>query len=397
MPIGLGLGLGLTVRGASGLADTIADFPYDIDFVANTVKGGFQTYGNDTNDGRFFRDSGNFQACYVEDATGLLVLQATSGMRKTSKGACLYPDVIYPGLWSRDLTNAAWVKTNGTAAKNQTGANNGANAASSITATSANATYLQTVTSSVADRVLSVYVRRLIGVGTLEMTVDGGTTWTAVTVTAGYTKVFITQLAVTNPVYGFRIATSGDSFAIDCVALCNPQNSLAIPSGYTPSTTTGTPIGTLSHSVPWALNTDAGPLSSIVKGAFAFYWQGRGDRATGQGLFVSDGFAQAVGIAGNNIRFGASTNLDTTDGKWVPGIANLNKVAGYMTAAGARKLCVNGGTVFSNGGGSLSPAATHFVVSSNGSGGAALHGFVERFAIGANLTFSDAALQAMTT
>lgn len=381
---------------SGGLTDTVADFPFFSDFVADTYRGGFQIYGNNNNDGRFFRDSGNFQACYVEDASGLLVAQATSGMRRTNKGACLYPDVTFLGLQNRDISNAAWVKTNGVALKNQTGANNGVNAASSIRATSANATFLQAVTSASADRVFSAYVSRLNGVGTLEMTVDGGTTWTAVTVTGSYAKVFITQTAVTNPVYGFRVATNGDIFAIDLTELCGPQNGLAIPSGYSPGNTTAA-TGTLSHSVPWALDTDAGPLASVIKGAFGFYWQGRSDRSVGQGMIVSDGFSIISGIAGNNIRFGASNNLDTVDGSWRPGIANLNKVAGYLTAAGSMALCVNGGTPVFRGGGALSPSATHFVVSSNGSGNAALHGFVEQLGIGPNITFSAAGLTAMTT
>jgi hypothetical protein len=121
-------------------------------------------------------------------------------------------------LWNRDLTNAAWVKTNVTAALDQTGLDRAANTASSITATAANGTVLQTVTLASSARFMSAYVRRLVGTGTIEMTTDNGTTWTPVTVTSTtWTRVTIPSQTVTNPVFGFRIATSGDSIAVDFV------------------------------------------------------------------------------------------------------------------------------------------------------------------------------------
>jgi hypothetical protein len=49
------------------------------------------------------------------------------------------------------------------------------------------------------------------------MTMDGGTTWTPVTVTAGWTPVEIPTQTLANPVVGFRIVTSGNAVAIDMV------------------------------------------------------------------------------------------------------------------------------------------------------------------------------------
>lgn len=119
-------------------------------------------------------------------------------------------------LQSRDLTQAAWTKTSATAAKNQTGLDGAANSASSLTASAINATCLQTVTdaSSVA-RTFSIYVKRLVGVGGIDITIDGGTTWVPVTVTAAWTRVFVTQ-TLANPNFGIRIQASGDSIAVDC-------------------------------------------------------------------------------------------------------------------------------------------------------------------------------------
>lgn len=119
-------------------------------------------------------------------------------------------------LWNRDLTNAAWVKVNTTATKDQTGLDGAANSATRLTATAANGTTLQTVLLSSATRQTSAYVKRITGSGTIQMTTDGGLSWTAVTVTGAWARVTIPAQAFLNPVFGFRIVTSGDEIAVDC-------------------------------------------------------------------------------------------------------------------------------------------------------------------------------------
>jgi hypothetical protein len=122
-------------------------------------------------------------------------------------------------LHNRTLTDAAWTATNVTAAKDQVGIDGVSSGASSITATDANGTILQAVTSASAARATSAYVKRITGTGTIEMTQNGGTTWTAVTVTSEYTRVTISSATVTNPSVGFRIVTNGDAIAVDYVQL----------------------------------------------------------------------------------------------------------------------------------------------------------------------------------
>jgi hypothetical protein len=120
-------------------------------------------------------------------------------------------------LWNRDLTNAAWVKVNTTAAKDQTGIDGVANSASLITATAPAATILQTIILASSTRQQSAWVKRITGTGVVNMTTNG-VTWTAVTVTAGWTRVTIpAQATVVNPVLGFQIMTSGDAIAVDFV------------------------------------------------------------------------------------------------------------------------------------------------------------------------------------
>lgn len=118
-------------------------------------------------------------------------------------------------LRSRDMSNAAWVKTNMTGAKDQVGLDSVVAAASSMLATAANATILQAVTMPTGG-VFTGYVKRLIGAGTLEVTVNNGANWTAIagTTTGAWTK-FTLAGALINPTIGFRIGTNGDKFAFD--------------------------------------------------------------------------------------------------------------------------------------------------------------------------------------
>lgn len=394
----LGLGLGLSgSAGAVGPQDPFLMMPYFLDFVADSYRGGTQPYGNNTNDGRFFRDSGVVNACFIPKADGSLQSTAAQGMRRSTKGTISFQNVSPLGLWNRDLTQAAWVKTNMTAAKNQTGADGAANAASSITATAANATILQTTTAAAANRVAIPFLKRIIVTGTVEFTFDGGTTWIDVTSQFGaaFAKVLVAQAGVTNPVFGFRLSNSGDSIGVDFCHLTGQIQGQNIDTMHYP-TVVGTAFGTIFHETAWALNTDAGPLAPIIKGAYGAFWQGYNYITDLGGLWISDGVTNCKLLAGNNVQFSASVNLNTSGAEWHTG-ENRNKVAACMDAGGNMKLCVNGGTVYKGTGGILSPSATHFVLGNNGAATIPLNGWTEQFGIGANVFWSDSQMQAMTT
>lgn len=123
-------------------------------------------------------------------------------------------------LYSRDLSNAAWsTKTNITAAKTATGLDGIANTATTLTATAADATILQPITLTSADRCASAYVKRMTGTATISFTQDGGSTWTDITSlinSSTWARVGITS-TLANPSVGFKISTSGDAIAVDCV------------------------------------------------------------------------------------------------------------------------------------------------------------------------------------
>jgi len=118
---------------------------------------------------------------------------------------------------ARDLSNAAWVKTN----INITFANGmdgGVNNCSVLTSSLANGTCLQAFVTAAAQRTFSAWVKRRVGAGIIEITQDGGTTWTDITTQIdanNFRQVQVTGNTL-NPSIGFRIQTNGDSITVDC-------------------------------------------------------------------------------------------------------------------------------------------------------------------------------------
>jgi hypothetical protein len=117
-------------------------------------------------------------------------------------------------LWNRDATQTQWVKTNITAAKDQTGIDGVANAASSLTATDDNGTCIQTITLAAGNRTGSVYLKRLTGTGNVQVTLDGSTYSTVELSDTEWYRIVLSG-SVTNPTVGIKIAVDGDAVAMD--------------------------------------------------------------------------------------------------------------------------------------------------------------------------------------
>lgn len=117
-------------------------------------------------------------------------------------------------LWCRDATQTQWAKTDITAAKDQTGIDGVANAASSLTATDDGGTCIQTITLASGSRTGSVYLKRLVGSGTVQVSLDGST-WSTVDLSADEWRRIVLSGTVTNPVVGIKLAVSGDAVAMD--------------------------------------------------------------------------------------------------------------------------------------------------------------------------------------
>ena len=161
------------------------------------------------------------------DSSGVLQTASTNAARfdhsqaGVSLGLLIEEQRENESVEPRDLTNAAYTKTNTTAAKDATGLDAVANSASTLTATANDGTCLQTVTKSSAANTYSVWIRRKTGTGTIEITDNGGTNWTDVTSSINsttYTRVNNTRTQA-NPNFGIRLGTSGDEVEVDVSTL----------------------------------------------------------------------------------------------------------------------------------------------------------------------------------
>jgi hypothetical protein len=164
-------------------------------------------------------------------------------------------------LHSRDLSNAVWSGTNVTRAKNAVGADGVVSGATTLTATAASGTVLQALSHASQSRVFSAYVRRVTGTGAIQMTTNGGTNWTTVTISSLYTQVACAAQTVASGTVGFRMAVSGDVIEVDFTqGEVGPVATSPIP------TTTGT--GSRSADV---ISVSGAVSGSIGQTAGVFY------------------------------------------------------------------------------------------------------------------------------
>ena len=130
-------------------------------------------------------------------------------------------------LQSRDMTNASWTKVTMTAALDQTGIDGGANTASSLTATAGAATCLQTITEAATASALSMFIKRITGVGTVTIQQGASTSEISGSLNSStYTRVEL-DATVLNPAIGISLGTNGDKIAVDMVQFENSTTGAA--------------------------------------------------------------------------------------------------------------------------------------------------------------------------
>jgi hypothetical protein len=240
--------------------------------------------------------------------------------------------------YSNDLTNAAWVKTNTTAALDAVGLDNVQNSASTVTSTASDGTIIQTITFASSARSSSAYVRRKTGTGTISITRDGGSSWTDVTSqlnTTTYTRVKIENTSVLNPGIGFKISTSGDAIEVyGCQDEAGPYIRTLV-------LTTTTAVTRNADN----LNYDAAVNFSDTAGTAKITQ--RLDNAGTTGTIYAISLSNSItpiykGSAGASVgtadgtltHFGAAWTTDTL----------AHKAAGNW-AVGSRRVCLDGGAV----------------------------------------------------
>jgi hypothetical protein len=259
------------------------------------------------------------------------------------RGLLVEPGATNLALNSRNLTTASWSATNVTTAQTATGADGGANSATTLTASAGNGTVLQAITSASASRVFSAVVRRRTGTGTVEITQDNGSTWTAITLTTSFQRFTTSAQTLTNPTVGFRIVTSGDAIDVD---FCQAETG---PVATSPIVTTGSTASRVADVV-----TLTGASSLIGQTAGTIFFDGfiekRNDSAFALAISNGASLSEAIYIqqatSGNIsglIRSGGNTlNLTFLSANWTAGRAKVAVV--YEAGTNKCVICVNGGT-----------------------------------------------------
>jgi len=120
---------------------------------------------------------------------------------------------------ARDLTQSAWIKHGTTAALTEKGLDGTANSASLLTASASNGTTCNGTTANALQRVISIYLKRVTGVGEVDISPDGAN-WTNVTASLtskGYTRLPAGGLYFisTSARICLRLVAAGDAIAVD--------------------------------------------------------------------------------------------------------------------------------------------------------------------------------------
>ena len=325
---------------------------------------------------------------YAQTFSGTLTQFPTNTLRMTDLGLLREETATNIVLWNRDLTNAVWIKTNVNAALNQLGIDGTTNSASSITATAGNGTVLQSCTAGNSWRGQSAYVKRITGTGTINMTMDNGSTWTAITVTSNWTLANIPAVVMSNPTVGFRIVTSGDAIAIDFVQ--NEQGQ----SGNINSS----PIATTTVAVTRAADSIgvAGTLDTLLQGTngsvvLDFINNGY-NGADNYSLIAFSSAPKIFWLVGNNDSQIATKATSDVGATFPGGILTSTgvKVALGFNASG-RSLAGGNGTVSTD---SDQPYG-HTGYTFGGTAGTGAYAYYRRLTVW-NSRLSDATLQALT-
>ena len=371
----------------------------DMDFKNNRYWGGFVNYGTSNTlnlrNGSLMTVANNGGNYAAPDINGIVTVYPQYAARITT-GFGLWNEGQNTNyaLHSRDLSNAAWVKVNTTAARTQIGADLLTNGATLLTATAGLATTLQPITLASTQVIGSAYIRRVTGTGTIEMTIDGGLGYTDITSqinSTRFTWVQIPNQTLLNPSIGFRITTSGDAIAVDFTQL---ENVLASNTNATTPIITTTATSARGNELPMFGTTGSGfndglriidyyqhgrPVSVYIEvsgnGVSGCVCKGGGNRGDIRLSGVCDGTVATLTSSTGSTN-AVSANSGTS------GRGNINKIAMRVNGAG-NAVCLNAGAV-ATGNRTVSFAGlgeTHMGFGNRGAGDQSINGYIGRFTL----------------
>lgn len=321
-------------------------------------------------------------------ATGLLTLtRATAGyaqyqsgcwqqfpsgaFRITDKGLLIEEARTNSALWARDMTNAAWTKVNMTTAQTATGSDCIANSATTLTATAANATALQTIVSISQADTYSVGLKRISGSGTVNISLDG-VSWTAAAVTTTWTRFSVTSTLL-NPNLGIQIVTNGDVIAADF-------NQAELGSSFATS-----PI--LTTTVAVTRNTDlvqaSGAIAATISGASSAFFQTNAATFSLSPRLLNLGNATLIFFSSTQVRASDNTNTATAT---IGGAGTMSGVvkSAYGMDNTSMTVVANAGTLVTQATSTWATQAagqTPFI-GNNNTGIRALNGYLQRVVFG---------------
>lgn len=251
------------------------DFDMDLDFAADRYRwsGGPITLA----DVCVARREG---VAAAPDRAGRFHLFPANAPRRTDMGLWIETSrwTSTPSAARRNLRR--WAATDVAVALDQVGLEGEANTASSVVALADGGTLFLTLDSGPERSIASVFARRLAGEGPLELTQDGGASWTRCDPGAAFAQFATPGQVLSHHKLGLRIARAGDAFAIGHV-----QNENSVPRDFPTS--------------PIVPGFDARPFDALmmdVTGRFAPIFRSR--RLTVVVEFVA---TRAFAVGGNAI------------------------------------------------------------------------------------------------